>query len=609
MRKLLQTFPIIIICCLASRVLAQMGCPGCIVSLPDSLPADTIFLTDAPEGRVGEAYEGDVSFRMPKTTTPVAAADSTVIPGITINEITIISVSNLPPGLTWEANQTVFKPAELTDGCVKFCGTPLHPGIYEVEVVVSARILVINQTTSFSFPIIIEPAVSVTEGFTLENTSGCGQVSAHFVNNIPSLGREGFSYSWNFGNGRTTSDENPASQTYSEPGQYEVKYRAIIDTSAYVLTNVRLESFGCNDFFGGKPDIVLEVFDPAGTRIYQSTQIDNATAPLTYNINIPIGEGNYAIRVTDDDQGIEGGDDECGIINFNRLSNGNLQDVELTANITIFHKVDTVESVDTIVVFPQPTKPIVTGYENQSLCKGEKVKLVSSYENNIQWYRDSVPVIENGTETALNIDQSGDYWVQYTSSDGCQASSEPIALNFSPLPPTPLFLNDRNWLSLFDSTMIPMDYHAQWYLNGILLEGANGLAFCAPTNGAYRLEMMDNQTGCISSYSLNMTLNPNFAGCSFATSTEDHFDELVRDLKVYPNPTNGEVWLEFGLNQPTDATITIFNTLGQVISKTKRSNLFGEIRLDIDLRQQVAGMYFIEMQIENGRKNLKIIKE
>src|SRR5690606_13034687 len=118
----------------------------------------------APNGRVGEAYDGDVSFRMPKTTTPVAAEDPTVIPGITINEITIISVSNLPPGLTWEANQTVFKPAELTDGCVKFCGTPLQPGTYEIEVVVAAKILVITQTTSFSFPIIIEPAVSVTEG-------------------------------------------------------------------------------------------------------------------------------------------------------------------------------------------------------------------------------------------------------------------------------------------------------------------------------------------------------------------------------------------------------------------------------------------------------------
>ncbi|MBK7873283.1 MAG: T9SS type A sorting domain-containing protein [Saprospiraceae bacterium] len=351
------------------------------------------------------------------------------------------------------------------------------------------------------------------------------------------------------------------------------------------------------------------MLDPAGTRIYQSSQIDNATAPLNYNLNIPIGEGNYAIRVTDDDQGIEGGDDECGIINFNRLSNGSLQDVELTANITIFHKVDTVESVDTIIVYPQPAKPVVTGYDNESLCKGEKIKLVSSYENNIQWYHDSIPVIENGTETAINIDESGAYWVQYTSPDGCQVISEPLAIIFEPLPPTPLFLNDRNWLSLYDSTMIPNNYTAQWYLNGILLEGANGLAFCAPTNGAYRLEMVDNQTGCANSYSLNVTLNPAFAGCGFATSTEDRFGELVKNLQVYPNPTNGAVWLAFDLDQTNDAILTVRNALGAMISKTTHRNLFGETRLDIDLRNQASGMYFVEVQIENGRKNLKIIKQ
>jgi len=196
-------------------VLAQSGCPGCTVSVPETLPADTIYLADAPNGRAGEYYEADISFRMPKTTTPVAANDPDVAPNITINEITITSVSNIPPGLGWEANQLEFKVSEQTDGCVRFCGTPLQPGLYEVEVVVTAKVLIVTQTTSFSFPILIEPAVSTTEGFTMQNSSGCGELEVAFDNNVSSNGQAGFSYKWDFGNGQTSIDENPFNQIYA----------------------------------------------------------------------------------------------------------------------------------------------------------------------------------------------------------------------------------------------------------------------------------------------------------------------------------------------------------------------------------------------------------
>jgi hypothetical protein len=81
-----------------SNLSAQSGCPGCMIDLPD-LPEDTIYLSPAPDGQVGEYYEEDISFRMPKTTTPVAAVDPDVVPDVAIESITILSVTNVPPRL------------------------------------------------------------------------------------------------------------------------------------------------------------------------------------------------------------------------------------------------------------------------------------------------------------------------------------------------------------------------------------------------------------------------------------------------------------------------------------------------------------------------------
>lgn len=608
MRKLILFLLSNVFILFAINAFGQMGCPGCVIVVPDTLPEDTIYLSDAAPGRVGEAYDSDLSFRMPKTTTPVNASDPTVVPGLNISEITIVSVTNLPPGLTWEANQMVFQTSEQTDGCVKFCGLPLQPGLYEVEVAVAAKVLFITQTTSFSIPILIEPAVRITEGFTMENASGCGEVTVDFSNNVPSMGRNGFSYRWDFGNGRTTLDEHPGSQTYSEPGEYAIKYRAIVDTFGYTLTNVRIENVGCGDIFGGRPDLQLEVYAPDSSLLFKSEVTNNAVTPINYNLNLPINAGNYWIRVTDDDDGIFGGDEECGIITFNQLSTGKLSTVDMTASLTILHPVDTIESVDTVIVYPQPAKPLIEGYSGEALCEGDIIKLTSSYDSDIQWFQDTVPVIIGGVEPALTTGEDGVYWVQYTSPDGCQVISDPIRLNFAPLPTVPAFVNNKNSLTLFEPEKLPVNYEAQWFFNNNPIPNATSPSLCANATGEYRLNITNLDTGCSSTYSRLVNYDPAFAGCA-TTSAEDRFQELVNDLRVYPNPTSGRLWLEFDLNITADASVIITNALGAIISKTIHNGLYGNTQLEIDLSHQPAGMYFLDVQIENGRKNLRVIRQ
>lgn len=589
--------------------LAQNGCPDCTAMLPDTLPADTIFLSDAPDGRVNERYEGVLHFRMPRTTTPVAANDPTVAPGLTINEVTIVSVSNLPPGMTWQANQTVFRTAQQTDGCVTFCGRPLQPGLYEVEVVVRAQVLVVSQTTSFSFPILIEPAIRSTEGFTMTNASGCGEVTVHFSNNIPSLGNNGFSYRWDFGTGRTSLDENPVPETYRTPGVYPVHYQAVIDTSGHTLTNVRVLNVGCSDLFG-RPDLLIEVYAPDNTRIYRSGVVDNARLPLDFNVNLPIQDGNYVLQVWDEDQGIFGGKqyEDCGKVTFNKLSQGRQAVSNMTVELNIIHPVDTVEATDTVRVFAVPDPPLISGYDGEVLCQGDTVELVSHYAENIQWYENGAFVIF-GDQPLLSVTKSGAYQVRHTSPEGCTAFSESVALEFPPLPTTPVFLNNNNTLSLFDLGALPAQYALQWYFNGTPLSKEQSTTLCAEATGTYLLRVTDESSGCFSTYARPVTYNPDFAGC-ISTSAENRFRDLVTDVRLFPNPTtDGKLWLELQSNRPVKGALVLHNLLGATIAPAQAISLSGSATLPIDLSGQPAGVYFVVLQIEDSRQTYRVLKQ
>jgi len=57
---------------------ASAQCPGCVVDLP-TLPEDTIYLGNAPDGMVSFYYDEDISFRLPKTTDPVQSASRIIL--------------------------------------------------------------------------------------------------------------------------------------------------------------------------------------------------------------------------------------------------------------------------------------------------------------------------------------------------------------------------------------------------------------------------------------------------------------------------------------------------------------------------------------------------
>ena len=584
--------PLLFVCfsLLTLSAWAQTGCPGCITDLP-SLPADTIFLADAPAGNVGVYYDNDISFRMPKSTDPVNANDPGTPAGFNINNITIISMANVPPGLSWQPSQFDFDTSEETDGCVKFCGVPLVADTFEVGVIVEASLIFGTQTASFSFPIIIGPEVSNNDGFSMSNSSGCGEVVVDFTNNVPSNGDEGYTYNWNFGNNITSNEENPIAQVYTEPGIYEVTYEATIDTFGFVLSSVTILDDDCGDLIGGA-DIYIRLRDPDNEIIFGTNPVSDTQIPFNIPINIPLlQEGEYKLEVRDEDPF---GDESCGNIYFTREDSGILTDGGLEVDFEILNPIFTVSTIDTVTVLEQPEAPIVMQNIPDSICTGNSIELMCDYLEDIQWYKDS-SILFGQTEPTLTANASGLYWVVYTAANGCQAQSNVVDLTFFPTPATPVFSYFENLLSLNDTTELPNNYLAQWALGGMDILGANDLIYCMKESGNYTLTITDADTGCSASYSFAYTYNPDF-NCD-PVSTEEAFAMAI-GFTVFPNPSNGALTIQFDLNQQKTVLMELYDVTGRRIH-SELNAAFGAFAVEKDFSSQPAGVYYLRIVIED----------
>jgi hypothetical protein len=604
MRPFLQS--IFLITLFAQALSAQNGCPGCLVSLPANLPADTVYLPFLPDGQQGLAYNQDYSFRMPKTTTPFAAIDSTTPAGLPISKIDIISISGLPQGLDWTPNQWTFDPTIQTDGCMKICGIPQESDTFLLLVKVKVTVFVITREVEFPLHLYIAPKVSITDGFSMTNFTGCGNVTTSFVNNVPSGGHSGFTYHWNFGDGTTFTGENPPPHAYNIPGTYVVSYRADIDTVGYLLQSATVIGVGCVDELGvGNPDLYLLVNNPSGTEIYNSSpDINNAPLPYTFPLNIPLGQGNYKLAVWDEDSGLKGSDDPCGNVSFNILSNDTIISGSFVVALKIIHPVDSVLSTDTIRVYAQPTAPTITAPFGLSKCAGSptQIRLNTNAPVLRQWWLNGSE-LTSATDTFLIATQSGYYQVQTSTPEGCTAVSDSTFVEIYPQPASPLYMNQSNLLTLVDTTNLPAQYELQWYFGSNPITGANGFSHCATADGVYGLLVKDLSNQCSSYYSATVDYNPNF-DCTVGTDIPS-----TGGLNLYPNPAKQSTTLSFSQTLTSVATLQLWDMTGRqyLIARIPE----GTDQYVIDSSGLPSGMYNLSVQSADGIRRqgkLAIIK-
>lgn len=583
---------------------AQTGCPECAIVLPDSLQEDTFYLQEFPDGQFRATYDESVTYRLPTNTSQILYLVPSVPAGIGINKLSIKSINGLPAGLSWEPNQKEYDLPDERNGCIRVCGMPLEYGLFKLEITVNAQISILSQDATFTRDFFIAPPTTTNSGFTMTNNIGCGSTTVTFENNNPSAGKAGYAYNWNFGLGSTSADENPIPQNYTAPGVYPISYQAIIDTVGYILTEVKVLEAECSDFLG-KPDLRLRISDQEDNIVFQNENIENTNPPVTFPLSLDILSGNYKLEVIDEDSGLNGGDDICGTINFNQLSNGTLEDGDLKVSINIFHPVDTINVVDSVVVYEIPFAPIVSFDGTFIFCEGDSLELsASALANQQQWFRDSTP-IAGATDPTIKITEDGAYYISTISEEGCINTSTQAFLGPIPVPDAPVLKQEGNLLAIFNPAILPDPYSLRWFQEGNLLDHT-AFSLCISETSKYGIELTNSTSGCSSYFESVYTFDENGV-CS--TAAEDLLAK-VEDIKIYPNPAADQLFVDLTTATTLEnASLRILNMLGQQLDFQIINDTFTEQKFQFDVSNYPVGLYLIQLHDGKDVTSWKVLKQ
>ena len=71
---------------------------------------------------------------------------------------------------------------------------------------------------------------------------------------------------------------------------------------------------------------------------------------------------------------------------------------------------------------------------------------------------------------------------------------------------------------------------------------------------------------------------------------------LEKNIQLYPNPSTGQVFLDFNLPQSMEGTVRIFDATGKMIQENP-ANIFSQNKIELDALSFANGLYFIQIQL------------
>jgi hypothetical protein len=180
---------------------------------------------------------------------------------------------------------------------------------------------------------------------------------------------------------------------------------------------------------------------------------------------------------------------------------------------------------------------------------------------------------------------SGIYYDTLQSILGCDSIIE-LTLTVNPLPEIPVINKNGNMLTSSSA------HSYQWYLDNNTISGATEQSYSYTQNGIYFVEVT-NEYGCSS-----RSEETNVTDVSIVDITK------ADKIKVYPNPTKGELIIE---NEALKIeNIDIFDTFGKNVG-TYPQNTKNETKIDIS--HLSTGIYFLRIQTNESVIVQKIIKQ
>lgn len=138
------------------------------------------------------------------------------------------------------------------------------------------------------------------------------------------------------------------------------------------------------------------------------------------------------------------------------------------------------------------------------------------------------------------------------------------------------------------------------------LDGTSG--FCGRSGDYWMTDAMGNEL-------VHMTaVNGNFGDSAvhyfclpFVINNQTNLEKF-NEFKVFPNPTDGTVYIDVALKESEEVQLELYTVTGQLLQQINTQNTITE-RFEFDLKGYSAGMYFVKLRIGDQTYAKKVIKD
>lgn len=269
------------------------------------------------------------------------------------------------------------------------------------------------------------------------------------------------------------------------------------------------------------------------------------------------------------------------------------------------------EDSDTINVIGRALPDVYLGPDMYK-CTDDNF-ILDAGDDGFAYYWGSSSGLESG-ERFVEVADTGKYWVKVTNDFGCMQSDtiniEPTSLSIDPL-----FITNSKLIAgdsvLFVDMSQPEPMSWLWEFGDLQQSIYQNPIHVYYGSGDYQVILHVSNAVCNASIIKIIEVEQRNK-----TGEEDgDIEELIGDkfiginnVKIYPNPNNGNFTIEADLSTRTNANVYIFNLMGQLISVKKYSNVL-TLNEYIDIQSKSPGIYIIKIIAGTDYKTYKIIKQ
>lgn len=607
-------------------------------------------------------YSSPGTYSVHLTTGTGTCSDDTVL-NISVNPAPVVGfsasgLSGCTPFTVNFTNSTTGSPVytwDFGDGTTSALATPSHTyssvGVYTVSLIATQG----TCADTLFVPNMISVEASPVAGFT--SSSPCLGDSVHFTNTTLANGTTISGYSWDFGDGTTSSSLVSPTHYYSSAGSYTVTL--VVSTTGSCPDTVQQNvivlpkpsvsfttsaSSGCDSLtvqfsntttgastyhwlFGdgdtsnvfspshtytapGTYNVTLTATTSGGcslTRMYVNLIVIHATPTANFAASSTsicpgdcIGFTNLSSPGVTGWQWTFNGGTPSGstISNPGNVCYANIgtYDVSLTVTNGYCASTKTTSGLVQVVNCSQlPTANFISS--DTALCGGSCISFVSLSLNatSWQWSFPGATPSSSSQESPAGICYStpGYYSVSLIVSNS--SGTDTLQLNNF------ILVNANPPTPTFtqngDTLTASLATTYQWYFNGIPISGANGRQFIATLSGTYTVLITDGK-GCSS------TATPRYIA---VVGIEEAPNGGI--IFLFPNPTDGifNLLLQSSLSQA--CVVRVLDLLGREVFVKETHLSMGQQELVLDLSHNAAGLYFVQVDFSDSTILRKVVKQ